>query len=132
MESFELEIATPRRSVLTASVKQAEIPTINGFVGILPEHAPLLAALGTGVLAWQAADGSSGRLVVSGGFLEVEQRKTTVLADLAESPNEVDAAAAQADLEAAERETHLTEPAGGADAAHQRLQLAQARLQVTR
>jgi len=132
MESFELEIATPRRPVLTASVKQAEIPTVNGVVGILPEHAPLLAALGTGVLTWEAADGSSGRLVVSGGFLEVVQHKTTVLADLAEFPNEVDATAAQTDLVAAERETHLTEPEGGADAARQRLQLAQARLQVTR
>ena len=132
MESFELEIATPRRPVLTASVKQAEIPTVNGVVGILPEHAPLLAALGTGVLTWEATDGSNGRLVVSGGFLEVVQQKTTVLADLAEFPNEVDAAAAQTDLEAAERETHLTEPEGGADAAQQRLQLAQARLQVSR
>lgn len=132
MESFELEIATPRRPVLTATVRQAEIPTVNGDVGVLPGHAPLLAALGTGVLTWEAADGSRGRLVVSGGFLEVLQQKATVLADLAEFPNEVNATTAQSDLEAAERETHLTEPEGGADAARQRLQLAQARLQVTR
>lgn len=132
METFELTIATPRREVLHATVRQAEIPAASGMLGILPEHAPLLAALGTGVLNWEAADGSRGRLVVSGGFLEVVQTQATLLADLAEFPNEVDASTAQTDLQAAERELHLAEPEGGAEAAQQKLQLAQARLAVTR
>ena len=53
-ETFELEIATPEKLVLREQVEEAQIPAENGYIGVLPEHSPLLSELGIGELSYLA------------------------------------------------------------------------------
>ncbi len=130
METFELEIATPQRLVVRASVKEAQVPAANGYLGILPEHAPLLSELGTGEVSYTAADGHAAKLLVSGGFLEVQPDKTVLLADVAELPEEIDLSAAKTELETAQRQAGSSDPATDYDAATHEVALAETRLAV--
>jgi len=129
MTSFTLEIATPERLLIREQVSEAQIPAQTGELGVRPEHAPLIAELGTGVLTY-LADGRRREMVVSGGVVEVLPDRTRVLADVAEHTDEIDAKrAAEAVRRASER---LTRPELGLDVARalNALHRAQARLQA--
>ncbi len=82
-ETFLLEVATPERRLVAEQAAEAQIPAANGYVGILPGHAALLAELGTGALSYTAG-GRRRSLTVSGGWLEVASDHVRVLADAAE------------------------------------------------
>ena len=82
MTSFTLEIATPERLLIREQVSEAQIPARQGELGVRPEHAPLIAELGTGVLTY-LADGRRREMVVCGGVVEVLPDRTRVLADVA-------------------------------------------------
>ena len=82
-ETFLLEVATPERRLVCEQASEAQIPAANGYVGILPGHAALLAELGAGALTYTAA-GQHRALTVSGGWLEVASDHVRVLADSAE------------------------------------------------
>ena len=99
---LRLDIITPERNVLAETVDSVTVPGANGELGILPGHTPLISALQTGVLSYTQG-GTTRRLLVSGGFVEVNNDRVSVLADLAEFPEEVDAARARAEREEAER-----------------------------
>jgi F-type H+-transporting ATPase subunit epsilon len=90
-----LEIVTAERQVLVdENVDMVVAPSIEGEVGILPNHAPMLTLLQTGELRIKkGADEQS--IIVSGGFLEVLENRVTVLADVAERSEEIDVAAAE-------------------------------------
>lgn len=107
------------------------LPGANGELGILPGHTPLISQLRTGVLAYVQA-GATRRLLVSGGFVEVNADRVSVLADLAEHPEEVDAQSARAEREEAERQlgSFTGEPDEMAEL-RTRLDRANARLQIT-
>jgi len=79
-ETFLLEVATPERLLVREPVNEAQIPAANGYVGVLPGHAALLAELGTGALSYTAG-GRRRSLTVSGGWLEVADDHVRVLAD---------------------------------------------------
>jgi F-type H+-transporting ATPase subunit epsilon len=81
--TFLLEVATPERLMVRENVSDAQIPAANGYVGILPGHAALLAELGAGVLSY-TANGHPGSLRVEGGWLEVANDHARVLATAAE------------------------------------------------
>ncbi|MCG6948189.1 MAG: ATP synthase F1 subunit epsilon, partial [Acidobacteria bacterium] len=66
-------------------------------LGVLPGHTPLLTSLGTGAVTWIDGD-STGRLVVQGGFAEIQPDAVTVLASVAETIDEIDVAAAETTL----------------------------------
>ena len=83
-DTFVLEVATPERLLVRENVSEAQIPAANGYVGILPGHAALLAELGAGVLSY-SAQGRHRSLRVSGGWLEVSHDRARVLADTAEA-----------------------------------------------
>jgi len=84
-DTFELEIATPERLVLREQVTEAQVPLENGYIGVLPEHAPLLSELGANTLSYTPQSGGSRQsLTVSGGWVEVYQNHVRVLADKAE------------------------------------------------
>jgi F-type H+-transporting ATPase subunit epsilon len=70
-----------------------------GQLGILPRHAPLVAALGSGLLRIGLDGGQVARYAVSGGFLKVGDDKVTILVDRAVSESDVDAGEAQRELE---------------------------------
>lgn len=98
--TFRLEISTPDRPILDESVTEAQIPAEEGYLGILPEHAPLLAELGHGVISY-TAEGKPETILVHGGFLEVLPSHVRVLAQVAERPSDIDVQRAQASLDRA-------------------------------
>ncbi len=84
-----LEVVTPERLVLKQSVDYVGAPGLLGEFGILPGHVPFLSALGIGTLMYKQ-DGRPRYLFVAGGFAEVLGDKVTVLAEVAELPEEID------------------------------------------
>jgi F-type H+-transporting ATPase subunit epsilon len=101
-EGFQLEVATPDRMIVQEQVSEAQIPARDGYLGVLPGHAPLIAELKTGVLSYAVA-GQTKHLAIHGGFVEVLPDKVRVLADLAERADEIDAARAQVALSRAQK-----------------------------
>ncbi|PYS74994.1 MAG: F0F1 ATP synthase subunit epsilon [Acidobacteria bacterium] len=93
-EKIQLEVVTPERRVLDETVEMVTVPGLNGELGILPGHTPLISGLKTGVLTYVEA-GKSSTLHVSGGFVEVRDDRVSVLAEVAERPEEIDAATAR-------------------------------------
>lgn len=88
-----LEIVTPERHAFTQEVDMVVVPGIDGQLGILPHHAPLITALGIGELKVRAG-GEEQIFGVSGGFVEVRPDRVVVMADLAERSDEIDEARA--------------------------------------
>ena len=99
---LRLDIITPERNVLSETVDSVTVPGANGELGILPGHTPLISQLQTGVLAYSQGPATR-RLLVSGGFVEVRDDRVAVLADVAERPEEIDAARARDAREQAEK-----------------------------
>jgi F-type H+-transporting ATPase subunit epsilon len=114
-DTFEIEIATPERSIVRESVVRAQIPGKDGYFGILPDHAAMVSELGVGTLSYATASGGKYVVAVHGGFVEVVNNRVSVLADLAEPGVEIDVQRAQRALEKASEQ--LTNPSDGADPA---------------
>jgi|SRR5580765_1416707 len=102
-QSLQLEVVTPERRVLSESVNSVTVPGRNGEMQILPGHAALISELQTGVLAYNQ-DGTNVQLHVSGGFIEVNNDRVSVLAEIAERPDEIDAARARLAREHTEKQ----------------------------
>jgi F-type H+-transporting ATPase subunit epsilon len=85
---LRLEVVTPEKKVVDAEVDSVTIPTASGEVGIMPNHAPLISALKPGILSF-SAKGTAERLVIAGGFVEVSNNTVAVLADSAETADEI-------------------------------------------
>ena len=128
--ALQVLLVTPERRVLEAEADEVELPGAQGYLGILPGHAPLLTLLGTGVLTCRRG-GSSSAFAVSSGLAEVSGDRVSVLADAAEAPADIDAAAAERERAKAEEEMK-TAGADTLDAIRARLELAEARIQVAR
>lgn len=101
-EQLQLEVVTPERRVLAESVDMVTVPGFGGELGILPGHTPLISRLQTGVLSY-VQEGRTQQLHVSGGFVEVNDDHVSVLADLAERPEEIDVTKARQDRERLEK-----------------------------
>src|SRR6266581_9621570 len=93
-DQLQLDVVTPERRVLSEAVNAVTVPGRGGEMQILPGHAALISELQTGVLAYNQG-GSSFQLHVSGGFVEVSDDRVAVLAEIAERPEEIDAARAR-------------------------------------
>lgn len=130
-ETFELEVATPERLLVRERVTEAQIPLANGYIGVLPGHAPLLGALGTGDLMY-VAEGRKRHMAVSGGWVEVLGDRARVLADIAEHADEIDVKRAEEALRRASE--RLLRAGSGVDVARalNALRRAQARLETAR
>lgn len=102
-DKIQLEVVTPERRVLAEPVDMVTVPGLGGELGILPGHTPLISQLQTGVLTY-VQDGKSFPLHVSGGFVEVRDDHVSVLAEVAERPEEIDAARARASREKFEKQ----------------------------
>ncbi|MEQ1946682.1 MAG: ATP synthase F1 subunit epsilon [Bryobacteraceae bacterium] len=81
-DTFQIEIATPEKLVLSDRAESAQIPGKDGYMGILPGHAALLSELGAGKLSVTAA-GKTRDFQISGGYLEIRDNHVRVLADSA-------------------------------------------------
>ena len=102
-DQLQLEVVTPERRVLSEPVSSVTVPGRNGEMQILPGHAALISELKTGVLTY-AQDGTTQQLHVSGGFVEVSDDRVSVLAEIAERPEEIDAARARLAREHSEKQ----------------------------
>ncbi len=94
MSTLRLEIITAERQILADNVNAVVAPGIEGELGILPHHAPLMTMLKPGELLIRK-DGEEIYLAVSGGFLEVRPDKVIILADACERAEEIDIARAE-------------------------------------
>lgn len=103
MAKIRLEIITPERVLFQQDVDEVYLPTVNGEIGILPGHTPLISQLAlSGLLKYK--DGNmQGQAFVGKGFVEVNNDKVTVLSAQAEMPSEINIEQARRELEAAER-----------------------------
>jgi F-type H+-transporting ATPase subunit epsilon len=100
-DKLNLEIITPERRVLSEKVDEIVVPGLEGELGILPHHTPLISQLQTGILSYR--QGTEKKLVhVSGGFVEVLPDQVAVLSDVAERPEEIDLERARKARERAE------------------------------
>jgi len=97
-----LEVATPTRLVVADTVDEVVLPGSEGYFGVLPGHAALLATLGVGELMYRK-DTAQHHLALTGGFAEVRNDKVIVLAENAERPDEIDRERAQRARDRAER-----------------------------
>jgi F-type H+-transporting ATPase subunit epsilon len=102
-QQLQLEVVTPERRVLLESVEMVTVPGLGGELGILPGHTSLISQLQTGVLSY-VKGGNTFQLHVSGGFVEVRDDQVSVLAEVAERPEEIDAARARLAREHVEKE----------------------------
>jgi F-type H+-transporting ATPase subunit epsilon len=93
-DTFQLEIVTPEKMVVKDAAEEMQIPGKNGYLGILPGHAPLITELEVGEISYQKG-GQTHYLSVAWGFAEVLPDKVTILAETAERPQEIDVKRAQ-------------------------------------
>jgi F-type H+-transporting ATPase subunit epsilon len=128
-DSFRLRIVTPYREVVTEEVVEAQVPGKEGYLGILPGHAPLISELKVGEITYRRGHEST-HLAVSGGFVEVLPDQVTILAENAERAEEIDVARAQAAKDQAEKLLHAAHPDTDIDQATIALERALIRLQV--
>ncbi len=89
-ETMQLEVVTPERQLVNETVTEAQIPAKNGYIGVLPGHAPLLSLLGSGVLSYTPQSGPKRAMAIHRGFVEVLPEHIRVLANLAEFSEEID------------------------------------------
>ena len=128
---LKLEIVTPERRVVEIETESVTVPTASGEAGILTNHAPLISALRPGILTY-AGKGGAEKLAISSGFVEVSSNQVSVLTDVAESAEEVNAEQARADRDEAEKEltANSTAAADENDSIRERVDLANARLSL--
>ena len=103
-EAIELTVVTPERQLVRETVVEVAIPGLEGALGILPGHAPLMTELGIGELSFRQGTSSLPiSLAVIRGFAEVLPDRVTVLAETAERAEEIDLARAEAARARAEK-----------------------------
>ena len=128
--AFQLRIVTPNRLLLDEQVREVTGPGTLGEFGVLPDHITFLTSLEIGAMSYRTDRGVQ-RLAVRGGFAEVASNVMTVLADDATFPENIDAAQARSDLQAAEAQLKDLSPLDDAYAdADAGRRWAQARLEV--
>ncbi len=101
-KTFKLEIVTPERVVYSESVSSLVAPGIHGYVGILADHAPLMAELTIGEISVTDAQGQEQHIATAGGFMQVSENAVRILADTAEFGHEIDVDRAQQSVQRAQ------------------------------
>lgn len=128
-DTFEFEIVTPDKMVLRDTAEQMQIPAKNGYLGILPGHAPLITELAIGVISY-TEHGATHYLAVAWGFAEVLPNKVTILAESAERPEDIDTARAEEARKRAEDRLRANGPELDYQRALNAVRRAEVRLQV--
>jgi len=116
MATFDLELVSPEKLLLSRPVEMAIIPAAEGDMGILPGHSPMIVALKGGVIEVRGGGSATERLFVAGGFAEITPTRVTVLADEATPVAQI----SRAEADARVREAEATYQAQANDAAELR------------
>ena len=128
---FQLEIVTPEKKVVETAAEEVQIPGKNGYLGILPGHAPLITELAVGEITFREHTSSNEqRLAVAWGFAEVLPDKVTILAETAERPSEIDVERARKAKERAEQRLTSGDTSVDVDRALDALHRAESRIDV--
>jgi F-type H+-transporting ATPase subunit epsilon len=109
---LQLQIVSAEKSLVNEQVDEVQIPGSEGYLGILPGHTPLLATLQVGEL-WYRRGQERTYLAIAFGFVEVQPDRVTILAQIAEPADQIDAARAEAAKKRAEE--RLGKPASDTD-----------------
>jgi len=128
--SLQLNIVSADRALVDERVDEVEIPGADGYFGVLPGHTPLLALLGLGEL-WYRQGSEKHFLLIAFGFAEVQPDRVTILAQVAEKPDEIDVSRAEAAKRRAEE--RLKQPVADMDFERARIAMLRSliRLQVS-
>ncbi len=129
---IEVEIVSPERLLLSKQADMAVVPSIEGDLAAMEEHAPMIVLLRGGLVTLYENDQETDRLYVAGGFAEITGDRCTVLADEAIPPNEIDRPDADRRLQEAQKaydETDMTD-FDAVPLAADRLQVAQSRIEA--
>jgi len=128
-DSFQLEIVTPEKMVVKDVAEELQMPGKNGYLGILPGHAPLITELAVGEITYRNGLDVH-HLSVAWGFAEVLPDKVTILAETCEKPDEIDIARAKEAKQRAEERLKSTNPEVNFDRAEDALHRAETRIEV--
>ncbi|MBV8205521.1 MAG: F0F1 ATP synthase subunit epsilon [Acidobacteria bacterium] len=126
---LNFEIVTPERQVAEGAADEIQIPGKNGYLGILPGHAPLLSELGVGEIVCRRGR-EARHLAVAWGFAEVLPDKVTILAETAERAEEIDVARAERARDRAEKRLREAQEETDFERAQVALERALIRIQV--
>ena len=128
-DTFQLEIVTPEKKVVETAAEEVQIPGKNGYLGVLPGHAPLITELSVGEITYRE-NSTEQRLAVAWGFAEVLPNKVTILAETAERPAEINVDRARKAKERAEQRLASGDTSVDVDRALDALHRAETRLDV--
>jgi F-type H+-transporting ATPase subunit epsilon len=128
-ENFQLEIVTPEKLVVKDTAEEVQIPGRNGYIGVLPGHAPLITELGAGEISYRSG-GQLHRFSMAWGFAEVLPDRVTVLAETVERAEEIDVNRAQQSLHKAEESLNSAHSEEDFATALGKVRRAQARIEV--
>ncbi len=128
-DTFQLEIVTPEKKVVETTAEEVQIPGKNGYLGILPGHAPLITELAVGEVSFRE-NSTEQHLAVAWGFAEVLPNKVTILAETAERPSEIDVKRAREAKERADQRLTSGDTSVDVERALDSLHRAEARLDV--
>ncbi len=103
-DTMLFQLVSPDRLLAETQVTEVQIPARDGYIGVLPGHAPLLSELKAGGVLTYTANGTQKVVAVLGGFVEVRPDRVRVLADSAQNKEEINLAAAQEELNKANKE----------------------------
>lgn len=103
MAAFQLSVVAPDRTVFEDSVESVILPGVEGYLGVMAGHEPMLLALRTGIIEYEDTQRQRNFVTVTGGFVEVSENKVIVLAQDAARSHEIDVAEAEKMLEEARK-----------------------------
>ena len=108
--SYKFKVVAPDGVIFEGDVVSIVVPGVDGYLGVLAHHAPMVAAVDVGELALRLPDGKIRHVAVSAGFLEVKTGEVDLYVDAAEFREEIDLARAKAaEDRAMQRLTEMTE-----------------------
>ena len=102
-DKLNFSLVSPEREIMSADVDQVDMPASEGWMGILPNHAPLMTTLAPGVVVAKDGDNET-RIFVRGGFAEISPAGLTILAEEATPTDELDANALAQRIQNAEED----------------------------
>lgn len=114
MATFQFDLVSPEKLLFAGEVEQVDIPGSEGDFGVLAGHAPMVTTIRPGILTIRGPQGVQ-KIVVLGGFAEVSAEGLTVLADTAESVEDIDRALITARMAELEKRIAKTEPGSELD-----------------
>jgi F-type H+-transporting ATPase subunit epsilon len=127
---IKVEIMTPERPLADEEASEVNFPAVDGYMGVLPDHTPLVAELGIGEVRIHLG-GQEKRFMVNGGFVQVAPDRVTLMANEAEAAENIDRDKAQADLKQSEEDLAKAELPEEVDAALDLAKTAETRIDLS-